>query len=191
MTPFELLVLVVSKLDSLGIPYMIGGSFASSAHGIPRSTQDADIVIDIQPEQAPNFVRAFIEGFFIDEEQVKQAVSAKRSFNVIHLETMFKVDFFVLGTSRYAREAFSRRWPAALEAAAPMMVATAEDTVLAKLDWYRLGGGVSDRQWRDITGVLKTQAERLDTEYLRKWAAELGVSDLLERAQTEAGTSPL
>ena len=186
MTPLEVLTLAISKLDSLQIPYMIGGSFASSAHGIPRSTQDADIVIEIQPAEVENFVRAFLDGFFIDEGQVRQAIAWKRSFNVIHLESMFKIDFFVLSNSRYAQEEFSRRRPAELEAAPPMMVATPEDTILTKLQWFRLGGEVSDRQWRDITGVLKSQAGLLDTAYMEKWAADLGVSDLLVRAQAEA-----
>jgi hypothetical protein len=189
MTPFEVLSLVISNLDKLGIPYMIGGSFASSAHGIPRSTFDADLVIDLRPDQAKKFEEIFLNGFYVDAGQVSQAIKAKRSFNIIHLESFFKADLFVLGGTRFAREAFSRRQHQALDSnsEALMYVATPEDTVLAKLDWYRQGGEVSENQWRDVIGILKTQAERLDIEYLNKWAPELGVADLLVRVRQEAG----
>src|SRR5437762_9334559 len=188
MTPFEVLVLVVSNLDELGIPYMIGGSFASSAHGVPRSTLDADLVIDLRPDQAEKFEELFRNGFYVDAGQVSRAIKAKQSFNIIHLGTFFKADLFVLSGTRFAREAFSRRQFQALgeRGEALLCVATPEDTVLAKLDWYRAGGGVSEVQWRDVLGILKTQAGRLDFEYLQKWAEDLNLTDWLKRARREA-----
>ncbi len=189
MTPFEVLRLVVANLEKLKIPYMVGGSFASSAHGVPRTTLDADLIVDLKPEQVKEFVEIFKRDFYVDSGQVTQALRRRQSFNVIHLEIFFKADLFVLGNSRFEREQFSRRRLQRLEggAEAQMYVATAEDTVLSKLEWYRRGGEVSETQWRDIMGVLKIQAARLDLAYLRKWAPELKVSDLLERALKETG----
>lgn len=189
MSPFEVLKLIVSNLEKLKIPYMVGGSFASSAHGIPRSTLDADLIVDLQPQHAARFEEAFSRDFYVDIGQVEGALKSKQSFNLIHLETFFKADLFVLGESSFAREEFSRRRLHWVETGAEvqMYVATAEDTVLSKLQWYRQGGEVTENQWRDVTGILRIQAGRLDLGYLRKWAAELGVNDLLEQAFREVG----
>lgn len=191
MSPFEVLRLVVSNLEQLNIPYMVGGSFASSAHGFPRSTLDADLILDLRHESVLAFLEVFRRGdFYVDAGQVPQAVKAKRSFKVIHLKTFFKADLFVLRESTFARKEFSRRSLHLLEdpPESPMYVATAEDAILSKLDWYRPGGEASENQWRDVMGILKTQAGRLDLAYLRRWATELKVADLLQRVCGEVGT---
>jgi hypothetical protein len=189
MSPLDVLSLVVSRLDKIGIEYMVGGSFASSAHGVPRSTQDADVVADLKQEQIGEFVELFRHDFYVDAGQVKEAVWRKRSFNIIHLQAYFKIDIFVLGNRGFDREQFSRRelQPVSSGTEGHVYIASAEDCVLSKLDWYRMGGGVSDTQWRDVIGVLKSQVGELDFGYLSKWASELGVAHLLKRACREAG----
>ena len=189
MSPFEVLRLIVSNLERLKIPYMVGGSFASSAHGVPRSTLDADLIVDLKRQDVGGLEEAFSRDFYMDIGQVEHALGSKRSFNLIHLETFFKADLFVLRESSFAREEFSRRrlQPVESSVEAQIYVATPEDTVLSKLEWYRRGGEASENQWRDVIGIIKTQGGRLDLVYLRKWAVELGVSDLLEQASQEAG----
>jgi hypothetical protein len=189
MSPFEVLKLIVSNLERLKIPYMVVGSFASSAHGVPRSTLGADFIVDLKGQHVGGLEEAFSRDFYVDIGLVEHALRSKRSFNLIHLGTFFKADLFVLGESSFAREEFSRRRLQPLEsgAEAQIYLATAEDTVLSKLDWYRRGGEASENQWRDIIGIIKTQGGRLGLDYLRKWAVELGVGDLLEQASKEAG----
>jgi len=129
------------------------------------------------------------EAYYVPEKRVRDAVARKASFNVIHLDTMLKVDVFVSRDRPFDRRAFERAQPASIEAAggATLPVSSAEDIVLAKLEWYRRGGEVSERQWADVMGVLQASAGGLDLPYLRRGSAELGVGDLLERALTEAG----
>jgi hypothetical protein len=188
MTPLEVLKLVAANLDQLSIPYMIGGSFASSAHGVPRSTLDADLVVDLRPDHVNKFEEIFRNFFYVDAGQISQAIKTKQSFNLIHLESFFKADLFVLGETLFAQEAFSRRQYQPFDEVGETLlcVATPEDTVLAKLDWYRLGGGVSETQLRDVLGILKAQAGRLDLAYLQKWAEDLSLSELLMRVRQEA-----
>ena len=120
---------------------------------------------------------------------MRDAIQKRSSFNLIHLQSMFKVDIFVAKPRLLDRQQLERReaWIADAETGRSLYVATAEDTVLAKLVWYRLGGEMSDRQWRDILGVLSVQGRRLDVDYLGNSAVELQVDDLLRRAMGEAG----
>ena len=186
--PLQVLRRVIASLEALGIRYMLAGSFASSLHGLPRFTQDADLIVDLYPSRLDAFAQVFASDFYVDRGLIWQALERRTSFNIIHLESSFKVDFFVLGGSNFSREEFSRR---ALRQIDPQSgfeayVQAPEDAVLSKLDWYRRGGEVSENQWRDVLGMLRQQAG-LDSAYLRKWAGELGVADLLERACREAG----
>ncbi|TRZ89227.1 hypothetical protein D4R89_06395 [bacterium] len=182
-------LLVIDALDALGVPYLIGGSLASAVHGVLRATLDTDLVADLRLEHAEPLARALGGTFYVDAESIREAVLHQRSFNVIHLETMFKVDVFVVKKWPFHHSQMERRLAQviATDPDRTAYVATAEDTILAKLEWYRAGGDVSERQWRDVLGVMKVQADRLDLAYLRKWAAQLDVSDLLERAIKEAG----
>jgi hypothetical protein len=182
------LMLVVEAFDHLHIPYFIGGSMASALYGVTRSTIDADMVAEVKPEQVRFLVEALGEVFYADEEMILDAISQGSSFNLIHLKTMFKVDVFVRKDRPFDRIQFQRRVEQvfAVDPEQKAFIATAEDTILAKLEWYRLGGEVSDRQWRDILGVLKVQAGRLDLDYLHEWAVELGVADLLQQAIKES-----
>lgn len=186
--PITVTLLVTRELERLGVPYLIGGSLASAVHGVYRATADADVVADLRPAQANPLAQALAGAFYVDEESIAEAIRHRRSFNVIHLDTMFKVDIFVSQARPFDRSQFERRvrQVVATDPERFGYFASAEDTVLAKLEWYRLGGEVSERQWRDILGVLKVQGEQLDLAYVRHWAGELTVMDLLEKALAES-----
>lgn len=185
---FSATLFVTSLLDDLEVPYVIGDSVASTAHGLIRTTMDVDVVADLKPQHVSAFISALSGQFYVDEPTVRRAIARRGSFNLIHLETMVKVDLFLAGDRAFDRQQLARR---IAERVAPdsnetLWILTAEDVILAKLDWFRAGGEASERQWRDVLGVVKTQGGELDTAYLRRWAKELSVSDLLERALEEA-----
>ncbi len=183
----EITLLVTTTLEEIGIPYVIGGSLASITHGVIRNTLDADIVADIQPDQISRFANALKAQFYVDPLSILDAIQRRSSFNLIHLGTMFKVDIFLPKHRAFDRMQMKRRGRKILlgEPERTAWVTSAEDIILAKLEWFRMGGEVSERQWRDVLGVMNTQGTRLDEAYLRQWAAELAVSDLLERAFKE------
>lgn len=187
--PLEVTLKVTATLEKLGIPYFISGSFASALYGMVRSTQDADIVADMQQEHCQALVSALWDEFYVDDEAIAEAIQHNSSFSIIHRETMFKVDIFVPRQRPFLQSQFARvqRQSFTLEKEVSTNFASPEDVILSKLEWYRLGSGVSNLQWRDVLGVLKTRANKLDLDYLRKWAGELDVGDLLERALQEAG----
>jgi hypothetical protein len=187
--PTTVLLIVIDQFERLGIPYVLGGSMASAVHGTLRATLDADLVVDIKHEHVEPLVKALSGTFYIDDLMIHDAITRRASFNLIHLESMFKVDVFVLKRRRFDTMQLERRITQAIstEPARSIDVATPEDIILAKLEWYRLGNEASERQWSDVLGVLKVQAGALDLAYLRYWAADLGVSDLLERALDDAG----
>jgi hypothetical protein len=177
------------ELARFGIPYRVGGSVGSSAYGASGCTIDADVVADLRPPDARALVDALRDSYYIDEGNVLDAIARKSSFNVVHLALMLKVDVFVLKTGAYDQQAFVRvRRDTLEEGAGPEFnLVTPEDLILNKLDWYRQGGGISERQWRDVIGVLKVQAGALDMEYLQHWAAEHGLVELLEQVLSESG----
>jgi hypothetical protein len=177
-------LLVTCALEQIGIPYALGGSLASSVHGVMRSTLDADIVTDMRLEHLPALVAALSKEFYADDGMMKDAIEHHSSFNLIHYETAFKVDIFIRKLRTFDKMQLARRIKAviATDPDQSVYVISPEDTILSKLEWYRMGGEVSDRQWRDVLGVIKTQAEALDLGYLQEWAKELKVADLLERA---------
>lgn len=185
--PASPLLQVLDLLESLGLRYHLGGSYASSFHGVPRHTHDADLVVELDERAVGALAESLASDFYLDENRMRQAVARRSSFNMIHLATGFKVDVFVKG-----REPFDDRELARSELAElPEMggrtirVKSAEDIVLRKLRWYDEGGRTSDRQWTDVLGVIKAQGDRLDREYLARWSEELGVRELLDRALTE------
>jgi hypothetical protein len=184
----DVALMVTTVLEELGVTYVIGGSVASTLHGVPRSTVDADLVADLQAEHIAPFVAALKENFYVDPLSVMDAILNQSSFNLIHLESMFKVDVFIPRQRAFDRNQLSRRILRTVTAQPKTLawIASVEDTVLAKLEWFRLGGESSERQWRDVLGILKKQGEDIDLAYLRQQAAELNVFDLLEQALVEA-----
>lgn len=186
--PAAPLVEVLDALDRLGIRHHLGGSYASSIHGLPRQTRDADLVVDLKPSTVPVLAAMLRPAFYLDEDRMRQAVRRRSSVNLIHLATGFKVDLFVKGDGPFDDLELARSRPADLPGAAHrrVPVASAEDTILRKLMWFEQGGGASERQWLDVLGILKVQRGSLDDEYLAEWATELGVKELLERALREA-----
>ncbi len=174
--PIEVTLKVTDVFEKLGIPYLIAGSLASTLYGLVRTTQDSDIVVEMRLEHLKAFVSDLQDEFYIDEEMIAESIQRNSSFNIIHRETMFKVDVFIPRPRPFLQAQLERaqRQTFSLETEMSAKFASPEDTILSKLEWYRMGGEVSDRQWRDIIGVLKTRA------------AELRVSDMLERALKES-----
>ena len=186
--PLKVVLGVIDILEDLGMRYHLGGSFASAVHGVPRQTMDADIVVDLDAGRVARLVDRLKNDFYVDSEIAADAVARRGSFNVIHLESGFKVDFFVKGDSGFDESELERSELQQITDDPPrsVYVKTAEDTVLRKLQWYTAGGGVSDRQWRDVLGVIMTGGEDIDRDYLRGWADRLDLADALERALREA-----
>jgi hypothetical protein len=170
--PIAVTMMVADALDALGVPYAIGGSFASAVHGVMRATMDADLVADLRMEHAEPLAQALGHAFYADVEMIRDAIRRHGSFNLIHLETTFKVDIFVAKPRAFDRSQLARRQLHLLseDPQRPAYVVSAEDI-----------------QWRDVLGVLKVQGDRLDRDYLRRMAATLDVTDLLEQAFDEAG----
>lgn len=180
---------VAKAFEQLNVEYLIGGSVASSVYGEPRATRDVDFVARISGKHAAPFVELLGSQFYADTSAVLSAIQNQSSFNVIHLETMVKVDVFVAKRDRFGNSQVMRRRRKSVgqPPAAEFFLASPEDTILAKLDWYRQGGSTSDRQWNDILGVLKVQGDALDRAYLDEWARELKLTDLLRQAREDAG----
>lgn len=179
---------VVGVLDRMGIRYALGGSLASSLHGFDRYTRDADIMADPFPGKEAEFLASFGPDYYLSLSAIQEAHRRRSAFNIINTRTGFKVDVFIRPDDPFERSALERRIPLRLPDGPdqPLFVQSAEDVILFKLRWYRLGGESSEQQWKDIRGVLQVQAGRLDEAYLDRWAAHLNVADLLARARRES-----
>ena len=186
-------LIVVGKLarvfDGLGVAYLVGGSLASSLYGIPRATQDVGLVAGLGFPQVEPVTHALENDFYVDAVSISDAIRQRGSFNVIHLGTMFKADIFIPREGAWPSEEMLRARSMRFEVAEETMnvrFSSPEDTILHKLQWYRLGGHISDRQWSDVLGVIKIQGRSLDLPYLERWAAALNLAELLVRAKQEA-----
>ena len=170
---------LIAVFARLGVSYRVGGSVASSWHGIGRSTMDIDLTANLELSQVESLVAGLQGAYYADAELIREALQGGQSFNLIHLETYFKLAVFPLQPRPYEQQSFSR-----VVVVQQINFVSAEDIVLKKLEWYRLSDG-SERQWRDVIGVLKMQQGKLDMAYLQHWATEIGVSDLLEQVLEE------
>ena len=187
--PIDLALRIAALLDSLAIPYVLGGSLASSLVGEPRTTVDLDFAIRLRSEDVAPLLAALGTEYYVSSEAVQSAVARTASFNIVKLDSVEKVDLFVLGDGLLDRRQLARRQRLVVSESPrrELWVGSPEDQVLRKLDGYRAGGGVSDRQWRDVLGILAVQAARLDRADLESAAADLGLAELLARAFQEAG----
>ncbi len=175
----DLLNTLDNAFKHLAIEYRISGSLASSFLGMPRATLDVDIVANIKSQHITKLANILKNAFYVDEQSIHEAIDHGSSFNLIHLATMYKVDVFNLKSRPFDQIVMSRRYK-------DSNYITAEDLILNKLEWFELGDRSSERQWSDILGVLRIQAENLDFEYLHHWAEQLGVKELLEQALQES-----
>lgn len=187
--PLEIALNVARVLEQQGIRYVVGGSLASSISGEPRSTLDVDLVAELFEDQVTDLLTALGEGFYSDAESIRRAIRDKSSVNLIHLATSIKIDLFIKGGTPVDDEQMDRRQRlmVATDPDRYLYVYTPEDILLQKLRWFRLGNETSDRQWRDVRGILLVQGADLDLNYVRRAARVLNVSDLLERALAQAG----
>jgi len=189
--PIAVTLLVTQLFDELQIPYVVVGSLASSYYGVSRSSLDSDIVTNLSADQVPALIDRLGSDFYVDELAARGAVQNRGSFNLVHRPTMFRVDIFVSKQRPFDQAQFKRGRVLKLDERGNRMttLASAEDTILGKLEWFRLGNDISDRQWQDVLGILRVQKDELDLDLLQDWASKIGVSDLLSKALKEAETN--
>ena len=181
--------LLVNTLNRLAISYMVGGSLASSVHGIFRSTNDIDVVAALREEHIAPLASALAGEFYADTTTMREALQKGRPFNVIHSASAYKFDIFPAAGNPYFEMQLSRSQvqEVALGESETVRcsVVTAEDIILAKLSWYRAGGEQSERQWNDVRGIRSVQGALLDQTYMKEWARYLKIDDLLEKLLSE------
>jgi hypothetical protein len=187
--PVAVILQVTAVLESLQIPYVIGGSLASTIYGRLRTTMDVDILAVVRLDHIDPLVQMLGDDFYHDKAMMGAAIEQRSVFSLIHLRTMFKVDIFIPKRRSFDSQQLARgaRRVIATDPERKAFVASPEDTILAKLEWYRLGGEVSERQWTDVLSILEIQGGRLDRDYLQRWAVTLNVSDLLTAAWETSG----
>jgi len=174
---------VAAALESNGGEYFVGGSLASSLQGEPRATNDIDFVITLPLGKIKAFQETLGSDFEVDTDMLRDALLHARTANAFYLPTVTKIDFFGRSYEPFDESEFSRRQHVQVRRdGTTLVIKSREDTVLRKLLWYRKGGSVSEKQWRDIRSVLRVSGDKIDLDYLNKWARQLGLQDLLELA---------
>jgi len=189
MDQLELLKKAVRVLESLGIPYMVVGSYGSGAWGEPRFTRDIDIVVALKASDADRLTKEFpCPEFYLSEEAVRDAVARRGQFNVIHPPSGVKIDFILEGTGAWERQQLGRRVKIRLQPDLELFVAAAEDVIIGKMLYYGEGG--SDKHLRDITGILKVSGEDLDRAYIERWSRDLGLAEIWSMVAADPATKP-
>lgn len=177
---------VAKVLSDLSIRFALGGSLASSVHGVPRFTNDADLCVEPFPGKVEAFVQRLGADYYASLPAIQEANAKRRSFNIVRLASSFKLDLFVQKGRQYDQQTLARAKSldeSGTEVIVPVL--SPEDILLHKFEWYRLGNEISDRQWNDILGILRTQGSKLDRDYVLHWGEILGVADLVSRATQE------
>ncbi len=190
MDPLSLARQVGDTLDELGIAWVLGGSLASSLAGEPRSTMDIDLAVVMTPLDVDRLAAAVADRFYMSVEMARYATAHGSSFNLLDQRSSYKVDLFVLGDSELDRRQLERRVLHHVEVSGQRLalwIGSPDTQILRKLDWFQAGGETSERQWRDVTSLLRVQRQTLDLEEIRATAARLGLDRLLERAIAECG----
>lgn len=190
MTPGDAIAVAVRVseiLDRLGVRYTIGGSIAASIAGEPRATIDIDIVVALQRADVEPLLEAIRSEFYVAEAALRRAVDSLGTANLIHHDTNIKVDLFIAGGTPLDDQQLARRQRVEVKPGQILYVHPPEDILLQKLRWYLRGGEVSERQWRDIIGIIRTQGDQLDRAYLSANAPVIDVEALLSRALRDAG----
>jgi predicted nucleotidyltransferase len=188
-TPAIALLEITSALERAGISYVVVGSLASSMHGMFRSTADVDLVVDLSPALIEPLLEQLQDRFYLDAVGIKQAVARRSSFNLIHFDSVFKVDIFIPKADEFSWQQLRNRQLRPFGPDATVYVSTAEDMTIAKLIWYRSGNEASEVQWRDVIAILRSRRMDIDINYMKTWAETFSVSDLLDRAIKESTSS--
>ena len=186
----QLVRYLAKEFETSGIEYFVGGSYASSLHGIPRFTRDVDIVANVRHSDVGDMVTRLAGDFYIDADAMIDAIVTKTSFSIIYLATMMKADIFILTDDDWAQQRWNQREIVVLGSGLDrqeVYVSKVPDLIIQKLVWYKMGGEVSLQQWGDVQGLLKTFKSKLDLGYLRVWAGKLKIDELLEKALVESG----
>jgi hypothetical protein len=186
MDVLDVTLLVTGALERCGVGYFLGGSLASSFQGEPRATNDVDLVVDLAAEQVAPLVAALGPDFEVDADALEREARSRGSWNLIYAPAVTKIDLFFLRDAPFDRAEFARRRRVEVRAGASLFIKSPEDTVLRKLLWFRAGGEVSERQWRDVVQVLRHSGAELEGAYLDDWAGQLALGALLARARSEA-----
>lgn len=193
MEPLTIALLAAKPLEAVGARWLVGGSVASSLYGVPRATLDVDLVVELAADQVPTLVRLWSEDFLADERMILDAVERKRTCNLIHLDSALKVDLFVAGPDPWlSQELENRRFVSITTSggSAALPFARPEDVLLHKLKWFLEGDGISDRQWGDILGMVRTRAGTLDENHLERWIGHLGIPASILSAALEGKRKP-
>ncbi|WP_240806730.1 hypothetical protein [Polyangium spumosum] len=187
MNALDVALRVAAALEAVGCEYFLGGSVASSLQGEPRATNDIDFVVAMMPHRVRSFAEKLGPDFEVDEDMLRDALRRGSCANIFYLPMVTKVDLFALGSTPYDEVEFNRRRKVRVRSTGEeLFVKAAEDTVLRKLLWYRDGGEVASKQWRDVVEVLRVSAAEIDEQYLQTWAERLGIDELLSRARAAA-----
>ena len=181
---------VVATFYRLGVRYFVGGSVASSFHGAIRSTMDVDVVSELPVTLAEAFATSFSTDYYLSEEAIRHAIQRKSCFNLIHLPTAYKVDVFVSRGRLFDERAMDRAVVHTIGSGQGVAVpiATAEDSIVSKLEWFRLTDETSERQWDDVRRLVELLGDTLDADYMREMADSIGVRDLVETLLSGPGT---